>query len=52
MKLYVTKEEADRLEKLIQIINNKFTTIVSREIAKTQYESTIRFIKGNRGYER
>lgn len=52
MKLYVTKEEAERLEKLIQRINNKFATIVSRKIAKTQYESTIRFIKGTRGYER
>jgi len=37
MKLYVTKEEADRLEKLIQRINDKFTTIVSRK----DYQSTI-----------
>ena len=51
MKLYVTKEEADRLEKLIQRINDKFTTIVSRKIAKAQYESMIRRIKGIRGYD-
>jgi len=51
MKLYATKEEANRINELINKINDKFATIVSRKIAKAQYESMIRFIKGTRGYE-
>jgi len=51
MKLYVTQEEANKIKELIKKINDKFFTIVSRKIAKAQYESLIRRIKGIRGYE-
>ena len=41
----------ERTNSMANKINDKFATIVSRKIAKAQYESMIRFIKGTRGYE-
>jgi len=51
MKIYVTNEEANRLKELIQKINDKFASIISRKIAKTQYLSIVRRIKSIRGYD-
>ena len=52
MKIYVTNTEALKLKEFIKRINDKFATLLSRKIAKAQYHSMIRRIKGIRGYDR
>ena len=48
-KIIVTELEYENLQHLLQIINDKTATIVSRKIAKARYLATIRFIRGIRG---
>jgi len=52
MKIYVTNAEVLKLKEFIKIINDKFATLLSRKIAKAQYESMIRRTKSIRGYDR
>jgi len=47
-KIIVTELEYENLQHLLQIINDKTATIVSRKIAKARYLATIRFIRGIR----
>jgi len=48
-KIIVTELEYENLQHLLQIINDKTATIVSRKIAKARYLAIIRFIRGIRG---